>query len=59
MSWYELLSVYRENADYIREDRTKQPVDCPNDGEPLITDIHGRLRCRYDGWVWSGTPVDN
>lgn len=53
-SWWVLAAIMDENRAYAREARTQEPVACPNDGEPLQLDPDGRLRCRYDGWVWRG-----
>jgi hypothetical protein len=53
-SWYGLLAVQQENRLYAQESR-RPPVACPNDGEPLLTDPRtGKLRCRYDGWIYQG-----
>jgi hypothetical protein len=50
MSWYQLLSIYEEAADLHREEKSRPPAACPNDGEPLITGPDGSLHCRFDGW---------
>lgn len=55
MSWEQLISISRERAALYREERSRPPVACPNDGEPLITGPHGQLHCPNDGWEPDGT----
>lgn len=57
MSWEQIGSIF-EQAVAEREaiDETP-PLACPHDGEPLIEDPHGNLRCKFDGWVWDGQPI--
>lgn len=50
MSWEQLIDIYREAAQEAQAERTRPPVACPNDGEPLVTGPDGRLFCPYDGW---------
>lgn len=52
MSWYQLLSIYREGEQTQRELQAIGPWACPNDGEPLIMGAHGIRFCRYDGWQY-------
>lgn len=52
--WNQLLSIYAEQREFEREDREREPLSCPHDGEPLEPDRNGRLRCRFDGWIWDG-----
>lgn len=54
---YDLLAIYRLNAAFVREEQTRVPSACPNDGTPLETGPDGRLHCRHDGWIWDGTPL--
>lgn len=49
-SWYALLDISREYRERLAEERTAEPVACPNDGEPLRTGPRGELYCPYDGW---------
>lgn len=52
--WWDLLSIAREARALAEQERTRRPVACPNDGEPLTEGPGGVLHCRYDGWVWQG-----
>lgn len=57
MSWEQIGSIF-EQAVAEREDQdSTAPLACPNDGEPLIEDLEGNLRCKFDGWVWDGQPI--
>jgi hypothetical protein len=49
---YDLLSVYREAAELARDERSRPPVACPNDGTPLQEGQGGVLECRFDGYQW-------
>jgi len=53
-SWWGLKAVAVENREYARQQRSQEPLSCPNDGEPLQRGTDGKLRCRYDGWTWRG-----
>lgn len=55
-SWWQLDSVIKEQAAYADYYRAREPVACPNDGEPL-TRAPARepdviLFCRHDGWQY-------
>lgn len=52
MSWQQLLDIVHEAADQLREEETRPPVACPNDGEPLITGPDGKLFCKFDAFTW-------
>lgn len=52
MAWEGLLSIYQHAADIDREERTRVPEACPNDGTPLKQGDGGTLRCPFDGWQW-------
>jgi hypothetical protein len=54
--WETLRAILDTDAAEQEELRTRPPVACPNDGEPLIKDPEGRLHCRWDGWIWDGLP---
>jgi hypothetical protein len=54
MAWEQLLSIAREAADELQQERTRPPQACPNDGEPLTTGPNGVLFCRFDGWRADG-----
>lgn len=51
MSWEQLLAIGREAAEIAREEKTRPPTACPNDGEPLTVAPDGTLTCRFDGWT--------
>lgn len=56
-SWYGLLSILREGAELYRQERERDPVACPNDGEPLQQGPDGELFCSFDGWRPGGRYV--
>lgn len=49
-SWWSLLSVIQEAAQYAQQDRTDTPSACPNDGEPLRTGPRSERYCPFCGW---------
>lgn len=54
MGW-DLLATYRENAELRRDELSRPPLACPNDGTPLEPSPPGhssRLFCPFDGWKW-------
>lgn len=51
-SWRGLVATDALNRQYAQDQR-RAPAACPNDGEPLEL-VHGRLHCRYDGWIDRG-----
>ena len=53
-SWYGLKAVLDDARAMHEEERSRPPVACPNDGEPLRTGPNGILYCPYDGWRWNG-----
>lgn len=57
MAWEQYLNIIDEAVAEARAERSRRPVACPNDGEPLTTGPHGELFCRFDGWVWDGAPL--
>lgn len=52
MSWQQLLDIYHEAADEHRAERSRPPVACPNDGEPLTAGPDGTLFCKFDGFQY-------
>lgn len=54
MSWNQLLDILHEGADAVREEKTRRPTACPNDGEPLESGPDGTLHCPFDGWTDRG-----
>ncbi|GGQ83804.1 hypothetical protein [Streptomyces flaveolus] len=57
MAWEQLLDIVREAVDLAREERDRDPVACPNDGEPLEAGPDGDLYCPWDGWRPGGGYV--
>lgn len=53
-SWWSLVSILQEAASEETYQIQRDPIACPNDGEPLRTGPHGELYCPFDGWRWSG-----
>ncbi len=51
MSWQQLIDIAREAAQEVREEESRPPVACPNDGEPLTAGPDGTLHCKFDGWT--------
>ena len=51
--WGSLLLFRQELAEAVAAERERaaHPVECPNDGEPLVSNSAGELRCPYDGWM--------
>lgn len=58
MSWWQLLSILEEVADYARQEQTDPPVACPFDGEPLKSAPHGSggLYCPFGDYEWPQQP---
>lgn len=55
--WGSLIAIIATDAQERADWATQPPIACPNDGEPLINDPDGNLRCGWDGWVWDGRPI--
>lgn len=54
MGW-DLYSTLQLRAEYDHYYRTRTPLACPNDGEPLREgppQEPGILYCRFDGWQY-------
>ncbi|MCP2248741.1 hypothetical protein [Lentzea aerocolonigenes] len=49
MSWEQLLSIYRQNAEELHRAETEQPLECPNCGSPL-DEARGLLNCPMGDW---------
>jgi len=49
-SWWQLVDIIREESAEAAFQRSRRPVACPNDGEPLSTGPRGELFCAFDGW---------
>lgn len=56
MSWEELAAIWEQNARDADRSERQPPVACPNDGT-VLDNVHGKLHCPFDGWVWDGNPV--
>lgn len=56
-SWDQLGAIFETAVAEREADDSTPPPACPNDGEPLLEDPYGNLRCRWDGWVWDGQPI--
>jgi hypothetical protein len=55
MSWEQLRSIYRQNAEEQAYWASQPPRACPNDGTPLLDVPPGRegtLFCPHDGWTY-------
>lgn len=47
--WWTLLAITQEFRDIAAQEAARQPVACPNDGEPYRTGPNGELYCPFDG----------
>jgi hypothetical protein len=58
VSWWQLDNVLKERAEYAVYYRTRPPVACPNDGQPLVpppgtaAGAGIELWCPFDGWQY-------
>lgn len=52
MAWQQLADIYRECAQYRRDEQQRVPLSCPNDGEPLTVGPDGTRFCKADGWTY-------
>lgn len=58
--YYALADLYREEARLLEQQASMPAEACPNDGQPLVRDRHGRLHCNFDGWTSAtATLADN
>lgn len=57
MSWYTYGAIVDEAIGFARDEASRPPTACPNDGEPLRTGPDGELYCPYDGWRPNGSTV--
>lgn len=51
MAWETLLDILAQNAEFVAQERSEQPADCPRCGEPLEEGPNGVLHCSFDGWT--------
>lgn len=49
-SWFGLMAVLDAARTDALDLARRPPVACPNDGEPLRTNVDGVIYCPYDGW---------
>jgi hypothetical protein len=55
MSWYQLLEIAEVNRQKRREELSRPPLACPNDGTPLVPapgSAESSLYCPFDGWQY-------
>lgn len=52
MGWRQLLDIYAEATDVVRDELSQPPEACPHDGTPLEAGPHGELFCIFDGYQW-------
>lgn len=50
MPWEDLTVAAERNAEWARQEATTDPVACPDDGQPLVTNVNGILFCPFCGW---------
>lgn len=57
--WYGLLGLLQSGQELWREQRERDPVACPFDGEPVRAGGEdGVLFCKFCGWQWDGSVED-
>lgn len=59
MGYEQLLTILRQNEEeFIQELEAERdnPLDCPNDGEPLRDGPDGYPHCNFDGWRPDNAP---
>jgi hypothetical protein len=52
VSWEQLRSIVRQNAQEQAFNASQPPQSCPNDGTPLQGAPDGTLFCQHDGYAW-------
>lgn len=53
MSWEQLQQIGREAAEHARDEKTRPPVACPNDGQPLQAGRRGgEVHCPWGDYQW-------
>lgn len=50
MSWEQLISISKQNAQEVQSWHSQRRVACPNDGEPLSVGPDGQLFCPCGDW---------
>jgi hypothetical protein len=53
MSWWQLLDIAKEAAELARDEQSRPPIACEDDGEPLIS-AEGKLYCKFCGRLYEG-----
>lgn len=51
MSWWQLVSIYKEFGSIAKQEAQARPTACPNDGQPLQSK-GSILHCPFDGYTW-------
>jgi len=54
MSWEQFHNIIAENRDFQARERSERPVACPNDGEILMDNGRGSLRCPMGDYQFNG-----
>jgi hypothetical protein len=57
VSWEQLRSIVRQNAEDQAYWLAQPPRACPNDGTPLTGGPGGVLHCAHDGYQWPRDPA--
>lgn len=55
MTWDQLRGIVAKNLEFRREELSRPPLACPNDGTPLVPSPPGSdstLFCPFDGWAY-------
>jgi hypothetical protein len=59
VSWEQLRETAELNRQFRRDELSKPPAACPNDGTPLEPSPPGAdstMFCPHDGYRWPGDP---
>lgn len=51
-NWWGIYDIALEAAALRRDEASRPPAACPNDGEPLRQGPGGKLFCPFDGWQY-------
>lgn len=54
--WRGLQSILATARAEHEVDAGRPVVECPNDGQALLTNVDGIVYCPYDGWRPAGQP---
>jgi hypothetical protein len=56
-SWGGMVALLAEVRDIARQESTRTPIACPNDGEPLLSGPHGGLYCPWGDYQFGMSEI--